>query len=249
MPPPRCAAARDLALSPPCEGGAGGWRAGLGRPGAVDRAGGRGPGPARFTPPAPPSQGGERRNGIGRRRYSRQEEVFITPASHSRIHARPNGLSPISPGISTEKNRPHRSWSPRAPVRRAGDGRAPCRLSWTDCHPPVPTTADSGHAMTQRAILRLILLASATLPIHAVGMAIAGPPDTEPSTTRALPPTGPRPASACRRGSASGSSPPSPTSRTRSPWPGIRAGGSGSPRTTPTPSGPRSSTSGSATAS
>ena len=42
--------------------------------------------------------------------------------------------------------------------------------------------------MTHRVILRLILLASATLLIHAVGMAIAGPPDTETSPTRALPP-------------------------------------------------------------
>src|SRR5262249_43866859 len=102
---------------------------------------------------------------------------------------RPNGLSPIGPGISTEKSRPHRSRSPRAaPVPRAGDGRTPCRISWTDCHPPDPTTADSGHAMTQRATLRLILLASATLLIHAEGMAIAGPPDTEASPSRALTP-------------------------------------------------------------
>ena len=42
--------------------------------------------------------------------------------------------------------------------------------------------------MTHRVILRLILLASATFLIHAVGMAIAGPPDTETSPTRALPP-------------------------------------------------------------
>ena len=63
--------------------------------------------------------------------------------------------------------------------------------------------------------------------------------DTEPDKTPvdARRPRRPR-RSGCRRGSGSRSSPPSPTSGTRSRWPGTPGGGSGSPRTTPTPSGP-----------
>jgi putative membrane-bound dehydrogenase-like protein len=42
--------------------------------------------------------------------------------------------------------------------------------------------------MIHRVFLRLIFLAAATLSIHSLGMAVAGPPDTETATTRALPP-------------------------------------------------------------
>ena len=85
-----------------------------------------------------------------------------------------------------------------------------------------------------------LAFATIILPVAAADD-FPNPRDTEPSAIASAPARPKRPpASAHRRGSASASSPPSPTSGTRSPWPGTAAGGSGSPRTTPTPSCPGS---------
>ncbi len=96
--------------------------------------------------------------------------------------------------------------------------------------------------------LALILFAALTLR-PAFGQDFPAPRNSEPAST------GPMPAAEAAKGfrvprdSRSRFSPPSRTFRTRSPWRGTGAGGSGSPRITPTPNRPANSTSGSAIAS